>query len=164
MSLSYYQNYYSEIADASDRITIKVVEKSFSISIEEGEKDFFITLSNNTGYDADVSSWILSSNAGNFTLPRHTAIGPKKKMIISSQTANFSVEDKKTLKLITPQGEIVFDYGASVVPKISAKTAAKNTTPTLAPITKLSLPSERSLALPAENLEVTLANNLGAQV
>ncbi len=163
VNLEYYLNYYSNIPDATDKIIIKVVTTDIFISRIGDEKDFFIELSNNTNYDADISNWALSSGLKNFTFPKNTIISPKKKTIISPNLTHFSILDKDTLKLLTPQGKIVFDYGASIIPKIPAKTAAKNTTPALAPITKLNLTPEMPLALPAENSEIMLGDNLGAQ-
>ena len=105
---------------------IKVVSTDFLISAVGNEKDFFVELSNNTDYDADISNWILVSAKKSFSMPRNTTIGPKKKMIISSKITNFSLEDKDTLKLMTPQGELIFDYGAFIaVPVAVVPTPAK---------------------------------------
>ncbi len=112
VSLEYYQNYYSENPNASDKITIKIVPADISISRVGDEKDFFVEISNNTNYDADLSKWVLSSAERSFTLPKNTILKSKSKMMVSSKITNFSILDKDTLKLINPQGETIFDYAA----------------------------------------------------
>ena len=126
MTLEYYLNAYGEAPNAFDKILIKVVGADILISAVGAEKDFFVELTNNTGYSVDISNWTLSSDGKNFIFPRNTAINSKKKMIISSNFTHFSALDKNTLKLINPPGEIVFDYGASVVaPAMPIKTINK---------------------------------------
>ena len=126
VSLDYFQNYYSDIPDASDQITIKIIPTDILISAVGDEKDFFVELRNNTDYTADLSNWILASDQKSFTIPRNTVLGIKKTIIISPKITNFSIEDKNTLKLMTPQQEIAFDYAASVVP-------VKTTIPSIPP-------------------------------
>lgn len=130
VSLDYYQNYYSDNPDASNQITIKIIGVDISISRVGDEKDFFVELTNNTDYNADISNWILASDSKSFIIPRNTILAPKKKMIISPKITNFSILDKDTLKLMTPQREIVFNYLSSIiVPKIVPVSVSK--TPTL---------------------------------
>ncbi|MFA5791889.1 MAG: lamin tail domain-containing protein [Candidatus Paceibacterota bacterium] len=112
--LDYYQNYYSNIPDASNQINIKIIGADVSISNVGDEKDFFIELTNNTDFNIDLSNWILASNEKKFTIPRNTTLASKKKIIISPRITNFSFTDKDTLKLMTPQQEIAFIYGAPV--------------------------------------------------
>jgi len=114
VSLSYYPNYYSDIPDATSQINIKIVGANISISRVGDEKDFFVELSNNTDYSADLSNWFLVADGKSFSIPRNTILASKKKMIISPKITNFSIIDKETLKLMTPQREIVFDYTASL--------------------------------------------------
>ncbi|KKP89392.1 hypothetical protein A2456_00735 [Candidatus Nomurabacteria bacterium RIFOXYC2_FULL_36_19] len=139
VTLEYYQNYYGDVPDASDKMIVKVVEASIFISRVGEEKDFFIELSNNTNYDADISNWILSSNGKSFTIPRNTTIGAKRKMIISPKITGFSILDRDTLKLLTSQWETVFDYGASVIkftPKKVASATIAQTPSLILPLSK----------------------------
>jgi len=115
VSLSYCSNFYSNTPDASDQITIKIIETDVTISRVGDEKDFFVELSNNADYSIDLSGWLLTSEAKSFTIPRQTILVAKKKMIISPRITNFSVTDKNTLKLMNSEGEIVFNYTNSVV-------------------------------------------------
>ena len=129
VSLEYSLNYYAEAPDASDKITIKVVLADISISNVGDDKDFFVELSNNTDYDADISNWVLESNAKSFTIPRNTIIGSKNKISISGKITNFSITDKDTLKLITSEGDTAYDYTASIVSIPVAKTVLAQNSP-----------------------------------
>jgi hypothetical protein len=117
VSLEYYMNYYSEIPDAVNKITIDVVSPSVIISRVGDEKDFFIELKNNSDYEIDISKWILSSLNKTFIFPKNTIISNKSKIILSPKITNFTIGDEKNLKLSTPVGETIFDYGTSTFSK-----------------------------------------------
>lgn len=122
IGLQYYQNYYSEIPDAVDKMILKVVPTNVSISNVGDEKDFFVEISNYTDYDVDISKWILSNGVKSFTLPRNTILESKNKIILSPKITGFSVLDKSALKLLNSQWETVFDYASINKPiKVSAK-------------------------------------------
>lgn len=112
----YYPNTFTDTPDAFSQITIKVVPASISISRVGDAKDFFVELANNTGYNADLSNWSLTSATKKFTIPKNTILAPKKTLIISPRITNFSIEDKNTLKLINPEREVAFDYTTSPQP------------------------------------------------
>ena len=157
--LDYYQNYYSEIPDASAQLNIKIIGADISISRVGDEKDFFIELTNNTDYNADISNWFLISDQKSFKIPRNTILGAKKKMIISSKITNFSIEDKNSLKLKTKEGEVVFDYLSfisPVLPKVIV--SSKNTAPKVA-INNLSVPVSQNEQVPIENLLASAVNS-----
>lgn len=117
VSLDYYQNYYSEAPDASSQIVIKVVSANIIISNVGDEKDFFIELTNNTDYNADISNYFLISDKKSFSFPRNTILVSKKKMIIAPQISGFSFEDKNSLKLINLKREVIFDYSPHILAK-----------------------------------------------
>jgi hypothetical protein len=145
VALEYYMNYYSENPDASDEISIRVVSPDVSISKIGDEKDFFVEISNNTDYDADLSKWILSGSGKSFTLPKNMILEPQKKIILSPQITGFSFSDKDALKLENPQGETIFDCKASIEP---VKVSADN-----------SIPVKISLAKSVHNVPIeTLVN------
>lgn len=125
VSLAYYMNYYSENPEAADKILIKIIEPNISISNVGNAEDFFIELFNQTDYEADISNWLFISDHANFTLPKNTILGSKKKMILAPQITGFSIADKSTLKLMTPQRMVVYDYNTSNVPAIQNKTASQ---------------------------------------
>ncbi|OGI63518.1 hypothetical protein A2818_02670 [Candidatus Nomurabacteria bacterium RIFCSPHIGHO2_01_FULL_40_12] len=156
VTLEYYLNHYGNVPDASDKMAVKVVPAEILISRVGDEKDFFVELSNNTDYNADLSKWFLLSNGKSFTIPRNTILEPKKKMIISSKLTSFSVEDKNTLKLMTPQGEIAFDYSASTIP--AKVVIAKNKIPA-----QVSINQDKNKNLD-EIQNLVPADNLGASV
>ncbi len=152
VTLEYYSNYYSEIPEASDKFTIKVIQSDIMISSVGNEKDFFIELLNNSNYDTDISKWILSSANNNFTFSRNTILPPKKKIIFSSHVTNFTISDKDTLKVLNPNREVVFDYSASLVPSVKTNTQATPMyhAPMPEKISKSEIPKENIL----ENTEI----------
>ncbi|MCX6751681.1 MAG: lamin tail domain-containing protein [Candidatus Nomurabacteria bacterium] len=159
IALEYYQNYYSESPDASDEITIKIIPANVSISNVGDEKDFFVEISNDTDYDADISKWILSSSQKSFTLPRNMILESKKKIILSPKITGFSILDKDTLKLLNSQWGTVFDYSASLKPvEVLAKKSVKVST---AISTAVKPPNGGFTAesaneqIPSDNLEAT---------
>lgn len=135
--LEYYPDFFADVPDASQKIIVKVMAPGVSISGIGNTQDFFVELSNDNSYDVDISKWIISSDAKSFKIPPNTIIGSKKKMIISSKLTNFSIADKNTLKLMTSEGDLVFDYSASILfpivaipTKIIAKTTVQPKTST----------------------------------
>jgi len=145
ISLDYYSNYYENSPIASSQITIKIIPADISISKVGDEKDFFIELTNNTDYNADISNWFLSSGQKSFIIPRNTILAPKKTLIISPRITNFSIEDKNTLRLMTPEREVAFDYASSIVPIVPTKIAVQPKISTTA-IQPPELPEEAVLA------------------
>lgn len=121
VNLSYYLAYYSENPEATDRMIIKIIEPDIIIFNTGEAGDFFIELTNNTNYEADLSGWRLISDQKNFSLPQNTILNSKKKIILSPHITGFSIEDKDSLKLVTPLGEIVYDYFSSITPALIVK-------------------------------------------
>ncbi len=142
VTLEYYMNSYADTPDASDKMIIKVVGSDIVISAVGDEKDFFVQLTNNTDYDADLSNWVLSSRSNYFTFPKNTIINSKNKIIISSHVTHFSPSDEYTLKLMTPQRETVFDYWGSVAP---IKVVESNAEPSAEKVTRNEAPAKLSV-------------------
>lgn len=113
--LLYFGNPYSTIPTASNVFTIKVIPASIVISAVGDESDFFIELTNNTEYNADISEWSLVSLNKIFILPKNTYIQSKNKMILAGKITNFVKSDENNLKLMNRNGELVFDYGSYII-------------------------------------------------
>lgn len=120
----HYPDFFTDVPDASALTTIKVVEPNVLISNVGDANDFFIEITNETEHDADISSWKILSNYKVFTFPKNTSLASKKKMIISPKISGFSIEDKSTLKLMTPEGELASSYSSPVY-KTTGKAASK---------------------------------------
>ena len=157
VSLDYYQNYFtsSDVPDASNQITIKIIPTDITISKVGDEKDFFIEISNNTDHNADLSNWVLVSDQKSFTIPRNTTIASKQKIIISPKITNFSIADKFSLKLMNPEGETVFDYSS---PQFASNTKIRNTANS-GYKTPISLSSTSSKILPISTVSENFATN-----
>lgn len=159
VSMEYYMNPYGDVPDALAQITIRVVSADILISAVGDEKDFFVELSNTTEYPVDISNWILSSSMKSFIFPKNTFINSEKKMIISSNLTLFSILDKDTLKLMTPQGQIIFDYPTSILvvaPAVPVKVAARPKAPIIAVQPKESVESISEEEISFENLKASV--------
>ncbi|KKR43041.1 hypothetical protein A2356_03925 [Candidatus Nomurabacteria bacterium RIFOXYB1_FULL_39_16] len=117
VTFEYYPNVFTDTPDATTEITIKVLEPKILISGVGEASDFFIEIENVTGHEANLSNWVLGSDYKVFTLPKNTTLSSNKKMIISPRVSHFSIEDKSSLKLMTPEREVVFEYMSSAVPQ-----------------------------------------------
>jgi hypothetical protein len=152
ISLDYYANYYALTPEAVSQITVKIIPVDISISRVGDAQDFFVELSNNTDYNADISDWSLVGQSKVFTLPKNTILSPKKKMIISPRITGFSIADKNTLQLINSEREVVFNYSTTVTPVF----AKQNTAPKALSGAKTSTKEVQSVAgVPNENLLAT---------
>ena len=116
VSVDYYSDNYSETPEMSGQLKLKVVPIDISISKVGDSKDFFVELTNNTNYDADISGYFLTSDTKSFTLPKNTILAANNKMMIPGRVTNFSLADESSLKLLNPDGDTVFDYGGSNSP------------------------------------------------
>jgi len=162
VSLEYSTNIYSSVPDAVEKIVIKVVPMTVSISRVGDASDFFIELSNNKDYEIDISKWILSSLRRTFVLPKNTVILAKNKIMLSPQITHFTFGDAASLKLSTAFGQAVFDYGLSLVSAsvVPIKIADKTTVPPKSPSVK-SL--EENIVMPISDGQI-LVENLSASV
>jgi hypothetical protein len=131
VNLEYYLAYNSGNPDAIDKRVIKIIVPDIVISKVGEAGDFFIELTNNTNYEANLSSWRLTSDRMNFSLPQNTILGSKKKIILSPHITGFSIEDKSSLKLMTPQGEVVYSYLTPIIP---VPILPKTTSPAVKPL------------------------------
>ena len=125
----HYPDDFSDIPDTSETAVVKVVAPSISISSVGNDSDFFIELSNDTNYDIDVSSWFIKSDRHSFMISKGTIIKSKKKLMLSPFLTHFSAFDKNTLKLVAVDGNLVFDYSASLVAATSSLAGATNFKP-----------------------------------
>jgi hypothetical protein len=114
ITLDYYSNPYQISPDASEEFDVKIIPADIVISKVGGQNDFFVELANNTDYDADISGWILQSNQKTFALPIDTILGSEKTITISPKFTDFTIADQNNLKLENKDGQVVFDYGATI--------------------------------------------------
>src|SRR3989344_4330708 len=107
--LEYSQSVYASAPDATDRLTIKVLPAGVSITSFGSAPDFPVELSNSATSEIDISGWVLQSVTKLFRLPQNTLMLPSKKLILSGRLTGFTVDDAKTLRLVLPRGDLVFD-------------------------------------------------------
>lgn len=121
VTLEYYENYYVSTPNASDKFLVKVIKPEIIISSVGDEKDFFVEITNNTTYEADLSGWVLLGDKKSFLFPRNSFIQSKKKMILSPKITGFSILDKNSLKILSSYQDVVFDYAVVITSKVEEK-------------------------------------------
>jgi hypothetical protein len=89
----------------------------------------------------------------NFSLPQNTILGSKKKIILSPHITGFSIEDKSSLKLMTPQSEVVYSYLTPIIP---APVLPKTTSPAVKP---LKVPEDKIDEVFEEDLSASVVNS-----
>lgn len=110
--LEYYSK-KSQVPEITNKVSVKVVSTSVSISKIGDTKDFFIELTNNASSDIDVSHWFVNANGKTFILPKNTVIMSKKSMTLSDKVTGFIFNSKPNLKIFSSSGELIFDYQLS---------------------------------------------------
>lgn len=108
----YYPDFFADVPDASTKFSVKAVEPNVVISNVGNVNDFFIEITNETAHNADISNWKLLSIYRAFTFPKNTNLASNKKMTISPKITGFNIEDKNTLKLMTPEGDLASVYSS----------------------------------------------------
>lgn len=129
VSLFYYSDIYADNPESVDDITIKIVGAELIISEVGNQNDFFIKITNNTSYDANIGGWILQSGEKRFVFPKNTIVFSKKDLIISPKISQFVFSDRDNLKLLNSNWEVISDYfllQKQIIPKGEIKTTFSN--------------------------------------
>ncbi|HUC89156.1 MAG TPA: lamin tail domain-containing protein [Candidatus Paceibacterota bacterium] len=126
ITLSYYQNYYENKPDATDRMIIKVVPSEISISSAGDAADPFVELENKSTYEIPLSKWILKGLMHSFTIPEGTVILPNEKLKLSPKATGFNDEDMQSIALENPDGGIFATYPVIPVSKNPVKNYSAN--------------------------------------
>jgi len=111
VSAEYYESSFLESPKASSTFLVSVVPLSVFISRVGNATDFFVELSNNSKQPVNISGFVLSSLVKSFIFPKNTEITSNGKIILSPEVTGFGVEDKGSLKLLTPNGKLVYSFG-----------------------------------------------------
>jgi len=153
VSLEYYLRIDSQIPEIANKMIIKVLPTTVTISKVGNAQDFFVELTNSANSDIDISNWFINANGKIFILPRNSTIMSKKSMTISSRLTGFNVGDKYDLKLFSSTGELIFNYNAPSARIVTTKTVSSSSN---SPKTETSLDSNdqpSALDLSANALE-----------
>jgi hypothetical protein len=155
LNLSYFASTFSKEAEATNRVTIKVISSDVFISGVGSWADPYIELENKSKYEVILSKWIINAGAHYFVIPDGTTLLPGKKIKLSPKITGFTGDDIKYISISTPSREVVATYPIQIkrtVQKTSvASGISKNTV----------VPSEIDLS---ENSNIINLNDLGASV
>ena len=110
VNLSYFKNTLTEVPDATDKITIKVIPADIYISGVGNNADPYIEIENKSKYDIDLSSWIIIAGQKVFAFPTGTSILKGGRIKLSPKITHFTGDDLKYLIIQNPRGDIVATY------------------------------------------------------
>ena len=113
LTLEYMSNPYSDIANASNKFTVKVIPVEVIISKIGTTDDFFIEILNNSDYEIDISKWKIVSSERSYLLPRGTVIQGKNSIILSPKITNFVFNDRLSLQLFDANQNLISKYKES---------------------------------------------------
>lgn len=135
LTLSYFDSYFDQIADVTNRLIIKVIPSEISISSVGDDKNPYIELENKSSYEIILSKWVITGGIHYFIIPEGTTILPNKKMKLSPKITGFNGEDIKSVVITNPDSGIIATYPATIIKqkiKNSGNTEKnKNETPVL---------------------------------
>jgi hypothetical protein len=94
---------------ASTKKVVEVLASEISISNVMLDKGGSIEIYNSSGYEMDISSWVLRVGGKNFVIPKNTYIVSKQKIVFVSATTglDFNISDTS---LLYPNGEVASKY------------------------------------------------------
>lgn len=113
VNLSYFDNSFTEIPDATDRLIIKVYSPDIYISGAGDRLDPYVEIENRSKYELDISGWSIVTSSKVFTFSNGTNISAKNKIKLHSKVTNFTEDDLKYLIIQNPRGDIVATYPMS---------------------------------------------------
>jgi len=162
VTLSYFDNSFTKIADSTNKITIKVVPAEVYISSVGSDEDPFIELENKSNYEITLSNWIVTGGIHYFVIPDGTTLLPNRKIKLSPKITGFVSEDIKSIKIVNSNKDIIDFYPKQTENK---KPIQRNTS--------VSVVKNNDIILPSKNLQddvliknpqIINLNDLGASV
>lgn len=155
VTLSYYYP-NNKIAEATDRMIIKVVVPGVVISSVGKESDPYIEVENKSGVEIDLSNWIIKGVNSSFYVPEGTIILPSKSVRFSSRVTGFSYNDLTYINIFSTSGEVVASYPTT-------KTSTYTNTSSSYKSRVVSKPEESSSVINLDDLGAS-AGNSGTEI
>ena len=159
LTLSYFDSTFSQIADATNRITIKVIPSEIFISSVGSASDPYIEIENKSSSEIILSNWIVTAGTHYFIIPEETTLLPNKKIKLSPKITGFVGGDIGSVVITDPNKEITATYPPEIKKLTPRVSSTSLTTPYINPIQgDNSLPDN---SLPQDSQVINL-NDLGA--
>jgi hypothetical protein len=114
LTLSYFDNSFSKVPVASDRVIVKVVSSELFVSSVGGYADPYVELENKSNYEIVLSDWVVTAGIHYFIIPEGTTLLPNKKMKLSPKITGFVGEDIRSVVVTDPNKEITASYPAEI--------------------------------------------------
>jgi len=162
LTLAYFDSYFDQVADATNRLIIKVVPSEINISSVGDDRNPYIELENKSSYEIILSKWVITGGVHYFIIPEGTTILPNKKMKLSPKITGFNGEDIKSVIITNPDSGIIATYPATIVKqKIkSSRKIVKNKNEN--PVLQNEISQGQTNDVELNNSQVINLNDLGA--
>lgn len=110
----YYPGEYTAVLDvvsgsltATDRMLVRVVLPTLSLSTGGDATRSFFTIQNHGGDELDISGWQVASTEDTFTFPKNTILGAKKSATFASEVTGLATPEGSVVELRFPNGSRV---------------------------------------------------------
>jgi len=121
VTLSYFDSVFSKVADATHRMTIKVIPADIYISSVGNDIDPFIELENKSNYEIILSNWVVTGGIHYFKIPEGMTLLPNKKVKLSPKITGFVGEDIKTITITNANKDLIATYPITKIKKTTQK-------------------------------------------
>jgi len=119
MSLSFFDNHFNKLPDATSRLIIKVISPDIIISSVGQDLDSFVEFENKADSEIDISGFIIKGVSHNFVIPNGTIILSNHKLIFSAKTTGFNHYDISLITVTNSAGEFIAKYPIIKEPLVS---------------------------------------------
>jgi hypothetical protein len=110
LNLSYFDNSFTKIPDATNKIILKVIPSDIYISSVGDYIDPYVEIENKSKYEVDLSNWSIKGGEKIFIFPENTTLMQGKKIKLSGRINGFNTDDLKYLNILNPSKDIVSTY------------------------------------------------------
>mgnify|MGYP001293423700 CR=1 FL=1 len=117
LALSYFDNSFSIIPSATDKINIKVVPSEITITGVGTFDNPFVELENKSNYDILLSNWTVTAGSRSFVIPEGTILLSGKSIKLSPRITGFTGEDIKSVVIVNTNKIIYSSYPSLAVKK-----------------------------------------------
>ncbi|MFA6251477.1 MAG: lamin tail domain-containing protein [Candidatus Paceibacterota bacterium] len=159
LTLSYFDNSFTLVPDATDKIIIKVIESEVYISAVGDNGDPFVEIENQSKYEVDLSGWIVTAGTHYFKIPEGTILLPDKKIKLSPKITGFTSFDLASIVITNPNKFVIATYPVQIKQFKVDKIDTNGTTPESDKVYINNKASENS---PSDDSEIINLNDLGA--
>lgn len=166
VTLLYFDSVFSKTADATNKVTVKVIPSEIFVSSVGTSIDPFIEIENKSNSEIMLSDWVITGGIHYFKIPDGTTVLPNKKIKLSPKITGFTGEDIQSISIINPNKNVVTTYPAISTSTKSTKNLAQKNTSTYAiaqnDVSSSDGKKQKDSSLNSKDLQIINLNDLSA--